>query len=85
LSLIYNIRYHAASNTFTIIAGSGVPGVPPPANQQIQFTVAGAPTATVTVVGESRTVSFPLVRFRFRFAFGFEFGFGFSFGLVISF
>jgi len=45
-----------SNGSFYIFAGSGRLASPPTANQQVTFTVAGAPTTTVTVVNENRTI-----------------------------
>jgi len=47
-------KYH--NNQFYVFAGSGQPGVPPPTNQSVTFTLAGFPNATATVVNENRTI-----------------------------
>lgn len=41
---------------FYVFAGAGRPGTPPPKNQKVTFTLAGAPNGTVTVLGEHRTL-----------------------------
>ena len=45
------------NNRFYIFAGSGQPGTPPPANQDVTFTLAGSPNTTVTVVNEDRSIN----------------------------
>jgi len=39
-----------------VFAGAGKPATPPPANQQVRFTLADGYTGPVTVVGENRSV-----------------------------
>jgi hypothetical protein len=45
------------NNRFYLFAASGQPGTPPPANQNVTFTLAGSPTTTVTVVNENRSLN----------------------------
>jgi hypothetical protein len=57
-----------ANNSFYIFAGSGTPGMPPPANQIVSFTLAGSPNGTATVINEGRTISVVSGRFSDTFA-----------------
>jgi hypothetical protein len=41
---------------FYILAGSGSPGVSPPDNQTVTFSISGATSGTVTVIDENRTL-----------------------------
>ena len=50
-------KYDAAANCFYVFAAAGRPGTPPPANQSVTFTLAGAPDAMVAVVNENRTLA----------------------------
>lgn len=45
------------NSNFYVFAGSGQPGTPPPANQNVTFTLAGSPNTTATVVNEGRTIN----------------------------
>lgn len=50
-------KYNAAQNAFYVFAGSGQPGVVPAAGQKVTFTLAGAPSVTIKVLHEDRTIS----------------------------
>jgi hypothetical protein len=45
------------NNKFYVFAGSGRPGVPPPTDQSVTFSLAGFPNATASVVNEGRELN----------------------------
>jgi hypothetical protein len=50
----YMAKYSGGS--FYIFAASGRPGMPPPANQQVSFSIAGASNCSVDALGENRSI-----------------------------
>jgi hypothetical protein len=42
---------------FYIFAAAGKPGMPPPVNQRVRFSITGAKTCSVSVLNENRNIS----------------------------
>ena len=57
----YMAKY--VNGTFYIFAASGKPGMPPPDNQRVSFSITGANDCSVSVLNEDRRI--PVVNGRF--------------------
>jgi hypothetical protein len=58
VSSLGDVSYMAkySSGSFYIFAASGKPGMPPPSNQRVSFSIAGAQNCQVNVLNENRTI-----------------------------